>query len=143
MSAFHAFFSEWPYAVFLGVGGVSQYTGDVIVVPCCMNSTISTHSLSQETDAISFVADNICLNFFFGLFGECVCSHCFDFSLVTFTNVTQVSPSVTHTLRLRNLSPSVWYRSKNVKAEGSHSLHFVCTREHFQNPSCAKRVMIA
>jgi hypothetical protein len=36
-----------------------------------MNSTTGTPFLSQKTDAISFLADNVCLNFF-GLFGECV-----------------------------------------------------------------------
>jgi hypothetical protein len=55
-----------------------------------MNSTISTPFLSQKTVAIGFLAD-VCLNFF-GLFGECVCIHLFDCSLVsTFTNETQVS----------------------------------------------------
>jgi hypothetical protein len=34
---------------------VSQYTSDVIVVPCCMNSTISTPFLSQKTVSISFL----------------------------------------------------------------------------------------
>jgi hypothetical protein len=53
MSAFHAFCSEWPYAVF---SSVSQYTSDITVVPCCMNSTISTLFLSQKTGVISFLA---------------------------------------------------------------------------------------
>jgi hypothetical protein len=117
---------------------VSQYTCDVIVAPCCRNSTISTPFLFQETGAISFLAD-VCLNFF-GLFGECVCIHCFDCSLVsTFANETQVSSPVTCTMRLRNSSPSLWYCSKKSQS-WSDSLHFVCTREHFQNPSCAKLV---
>jgi hypothetical protein len=45
MPAFHAFCPEWPYAVFFSV---SQYTSDATVVPCCMNSTISTPFLSQK-----------------------------------------------------------------------------------------------
>jgi hypothetical protein len=49
------------------------------VVLCCMNSTISTPFLPQKTVAISFLAD-VCLKVF-GLFGECVCTHCFDCSL--------------------------------------------------------------
>jgi hypothetical protein len=66
------------------------------VIPCCMNSTISTPFMSQETVAISFLADNICLNYF-GLFGECVCIHCFDYSLDSvFANETQVSSPVAH-----------------------------------------------
>jgi hypothetical protein len=51
-----------------------QYTSDVTVVPCCMNSTISTPFLSQKTVAISFLGDSVCLQFF-GMFGECVCIH--------------------------------------------------------------------
>jgi hypothetical protein len=52
---------------------VSQYTCDIIAVPCRMNSTISTPFLSQKAVAISFLADEIYLKFF-GLFGECVCA---------------------------------------------------------------------
>jgi hypothetical protein len=67
----------------------TQCTCD-IVVPCCVNSTISTRFQSQGTVAFSFLAVNVCLNFS-GLFGECVCIDCFDCSLVsTFTNETQV-----------------------------------------------------
>jgi hypothetical protein len=63
-----------------------------------MNSTITTHFLSQKTVAISFLSDDICLNFF-GLFGECVGIHRFDCSLVsTFTNETHVSSPVTRTM---------------------------------------------
>jgi hypothetical protein len=47
----------------------SHYTSDIIVVLFCMNSSINTPFLSQKTDAISFLANNVCLNFF-GLFGE-------------------------------------------------------------------------
>jgi hypothetical protein len=36
---------------------VMQYTSDVIVVPYCMNFTISTPFLSQKTVPISFLAD--------------------------------------------------------------------------------------
>jgi hypothetical protein len=50
------------------------------------------------------------------LFGECMCNHCFDCSLVSaLTNETQVSSPVTHTMWSRNSSPSLWYRSKKVK----------------------------
>jgi hypothetical protein len=64
----NALCSEWSYEVFFSV---LQYSSDITVVPCCINSTISTPFLSQETVAISFVAGNVCLNFF-GLFDECV-----------------------------------------------------------------------
>jgi hypothetical protein len=68
MSAFHYFsLMAGPTQFF----SVSQFTSDVIVAPCCYNSTISTPFLSQKTVAISHLADNVCLNFF-GLFGECV-----------------------------------------------------------------------
>jgi hypothetical protein len=63
-----------------------------------MNSTISTPFLSQNTAVISFLADSIYLNFS-GLFGEYVCIHCFDRSLVSaYTNETQVSSLVTRTM---------------------------------------------
>jgi hypothetical protein len=59
-----------------------------------MNSTISTPFLPQKSIAISFLADNVCLNFF-DLFGEYMCIHCFDCSLISrFTNKTQVSSPV-------------------------------------------------
>jgi hypothetical protein len=48
------------------------------------------------------------------MFGEYVCIHCFDCSLIsTFTNETQVSSPVTHTIR--NSMPSLWYRSEKSK----------------------------
>jgi hypothetical protein len=46
----------------------------IIVVPSCVNCSISTPLLSQKTDAINFLADIACLNVF-GLFGECMCFH--------------------------------------------------------------------
>jgi hypothetical protein len=82
------FFSEWPAIQFFSF---SQYTSDVIVVICCVNFTIGISFLSQKTFAISFLADNVRLNFF-GFYGECVYNHCFDCSLVSrFRNETQVS----------------------------------------------------
>jgi hypothetical protein len=60
---------------------VSQNTSDVVMVPCCMNSTISTPFLSQKTVASSFLAD-VCLSPF-GVFGECVCTHFFGCSFVS------------------------------------------------------------
>jgi hypothetical protein len=43
---------------------VSQYTCDIIVVPCYMSSTISTPFFSKKTVAISILADNIYIDFF-------------------------------------------------------------------------------
>jgi hypothetical protein len=40
---------------------VSQYSYLVIVVPCCVSSTISTPFLSQNIVAISFMAGRQCL----------------------------------------------------------------------------------
>jgi hypothetical protein len=135
MSAFHAFYSEWPYVAVL------VFCIDIIVAPCCMNSAISTPFPSQKIVAISSLADNVYLNFF-GLFGECVCIQCFDCSVVsTFTNETEISAPVAHTMLLRNSLPSLWYHSKRVKAEGSHSLCSVCTHGYFRNLSCAKLVI--
>jgi hypothetical protein len=94
----------------------TQYTSDIIV-PCCMNSAICTNFLSRKTAAMSFLQDNVC-SVIFCLFGECVCLHCFDCYLVsTFTNETQVSSPVAHTMWLGNPSPFLWHRSKQVKAE--------------------------
>jgi hypothetical protein len=50
------FLNEQPLAVCT----VSQDNSDIIVIPCCMNSTISTPFLSQKTVAISFLAENVC-----------------------------------------------------------------------------------
>jgi hypothetical protein len=69
MSVFHAFCSEWPYVFFFSV---SQYTSEVIVVPCYMTSTITTPFLSRSTVSISFPTDNVRLDFT-GLVGE-VCA---------------------------------------------------------------------
>jgi hypothetical protein len=47
-----------------------------------------------------------------------VCIQCFYCSLVsTFTNDNQVSSLVIRNMWLRNSSPSLWHRSKQVKAE--------------------------
>jgi hypothetical protein len=83
---------------------------DIILVPCCMNSTFpvpetSCHQLS-----------GISLFNFFGLFGECMCIHCFDcFLASTSTNKTLISLSVTHMLWLRNTLPSSCHCSKKSK----------------------------
>jgi hypothetical protein len=55
----------------------------------------------------------------FGLFGEVVCIHYFDRSLVSvFTNEIHVSSPVTYTTLLRNSSLSLCYRTIKVKAKG-------------------------
>jgi hypothetical protein len=43
---------------------VSQYTSDVIVVPCCMSSTINAPFLSQNIVAISILAGRHLFKFF-------------------------------------------------------------------------------
>jgi hypothetical protein len=54
MAAFHALCSAQPalHSSF----SVSQYTSG-IVMPCCINSTLSMPLLSKKTVAISFLAD--------------------------------------------------------------------------------------
>jgi hypothetical protein len=64
MSAFHAIFSEWPYAVLFSV---LQYISYVIVVPSCMDPTISTPLLFQKAVVISLLADRHRLYKLFGL----------------------------------------------------------------------------
>jgi hypothetical protein len=84
-----------PYAFFFFFFfRVSHNTSDVIVVPCCKNSTISTPLLSKKS-CHGLLADNVCLNFL-GLFGEYVHIHCFGYSLVSsFTNETRVLSPLT------------------------------------------------
>jgi hypothetical protein len=63
----------------------------------------------------AFWQADVCLNLF-GLFGKCMCIHCFDCSLVsTFTNETQVSSTVICTIWLWNSSPSLWYGPQKSK----------------------------
>jgi hypothetical protein len=48
-----------------------HYTFDVFVIPCCMNSIISTALMSQKTVVISIVPGGpVCLNSFLDLLGE-------------------------------------------------------------------------
>jgi hypothetical protein len=92
----------------------------------------------KKTAANSFLAD-VCLNCF-GLFGECVCIHCFDCSLVsTFTNETQVSSSIVRCdweihRHLCDVAPKCQSRS--------HALRFVPIHDHSLKPSCAKLLMV-
>jgi hypothetical protein len=92
MSAFHGFFMN----AILQILSVSQYTCDVIVAPCCVNSTISTlfSAPSQKTIAINFLADNIFLNFF-GLFSS--------FTALTelWFQYSQTKPTFHHLLLIR------------------------------------------
>jgi hypothetical protein len=149
----------WPYAVFL------VFLNTLLMLLRSLVAWIPSSALlscpRKQLPSAFWQADNICLNFF-GLFGECVCIHCFDCSLIaTFTNETQASSSVTHMIWLRNSSPSLWYRSKKVKARvirsvlcapmSIHKTHlarnlwsplcFMCTYEYSQNPSCTKPVI--
>jgi hypothetical protein len=51
---------------------VSQYTSNVIVVHCCMNSAVTAHFLSQRTLVISCLAEeNVCLNVSASLVNAC------------------------------------------------------------------------
>jgi hypothetical protein len=118
---------------------VSQYASDVTVVPCCMNSIISTPFLSQKTVAISLLAGWQRVQFF-EFFGECVCIHCFGCSLVSaFTNEIRVSSPVWCDWEIHRhlygitLKCQIWI----------HSLCFVHTLDDFQNPSCAELLTIA
>jgi hypothetical protein len=83
----------------------SRYVFKLLLNHCnweiyCINSTISTRFLRKKTADISFLTD-VCLNIF-GLLGECVCIHCFDWALVsTLTNETHVSSPVTHKIWLK------------------------------------------
>jgi hypothetical protein len=78
---------------------VSQYTSDIIEVSCCMNSTISTSFLSQKKVAFSFLAGRKRLFKLFQLVWL-ICVHPGLLLLFgsTFTNETQVTSPVTHTI---------------------------------------------
>jgi hypothetical protein len=102
------------------------------MVPCCMNSTISIPFLSQETVTISFLADKVYLNFF-GLFGECVCIHCFHCSLVSrVTNETQYLLLVWCDWEIHHHLCGITLKKWQSQI---HSVCFVQTCKHFQNPS--------
>jgi hypothetical protein len=72
-----------------------------------MNSTISIPSYPRKQLPSDFW-QTVCLNIF-SLCGDCLVS--------AFTNETKVSSPVIHTMGLRYSSPSLWYRSKKVKAK--------------------------
>ena len=106
---------------------VSLYTSDITVVPHCINSTISTPFLSQKTAASSFLDNDVYL-IFFGLFGDCVYINCF-----AWFQHSRMKPRFHHLLLVR----SDWEIRRHVcgialKSQSrSHSVHFVCTNEHF------------
>jgi hypothetical protein len=79
-----------------------------------MNFTISTPFLSQKTVAISFLAD-ICLNFL-GLFGECVCIHCFGYTFVSTFHKLNADFITCYSYDETEKFIAI-YRSKKVKAE--------------------------
>jgi lipid-A-disaccharide synthase-like uncharacterized protein len=126
MLAFHAFCSEWPYAVFL------VFCNILLTLVRFFVAWIPPSENRKQLPSAFWHAHNVCPNFF-SFFGEHVFIHCFDCSLVsTFTNKTYISSPVTRTVWLRNASPSLWYRSKHSQSQ-SHSLSFVCTfRTHLE-----------
>jgi hypothetical protein len=137
MSVFQAFISQWPYAFFFNV---SQYTCDVIAVPCCMNSTISTPFLSQKTDASSFLTDRQRL---FKRFSDYLVNVCAStVSTAVWFQHSQMKSKFHFLLLLQ----CYWEIRRNLcrialkSKSRSNSLHFVRTREHFWNPSCTKLV---
>jgi hypothetical protein len=103
-----------------------------------MNSTINTPYLSQKTDAISFQAD-VCLKFF-GFFGECVHTHCFDCSLVSaFTNETHLLLVRCDREIHRHLCGVVLKRSTKTKPFPQRTLREICGNSqetiNFEAPS--------
>jgi hypothetical protein len=138
MTAFHVFFSEWPYEIF---SSVSQYTSDVIVIPYCMNSTISAPFLSQKTVAISFLAGRQRL---FKPYRRVlwICMHPLLWLLSCF-NIHELNPKFHHLLLVRcdrEIHCHLYVIALKSQSR-SRSLPFVRTREHFRNPSCAKLVI--
>jgi hypothetical protein len=88
---------------------VSQYNSYVIVVPCRTYSATSTPFLSQKIAAISFLAGNVCLNFFW--LAWWMCAHPLLWLLFGFS-IHKWNPCLIacyHTMWSRNSSPSLWF----------------------------------
>jgi hypothetical protein len=111
---------------------IMQYTSDIIVVPRCVIFTITFFPPPPlKMVVISFLAISICLNCY-GLFNECVFSHCFDCCLISkFMYDTQVSSPVTFTVRLRNSLPCLWYRWKKSRLFSVLYIPVVIFETHF------------
>jgi hypothetical protein len=133
MSAFHAFGSEWPYES-LWCFAIHFWSHCGLL----LHEFHHQHSfpvLSQKTVAISFLAGRQRLFKLLWLVGW-MCVHPLLWLLLvsTFTNETQVSSPVTHTTRLRNTSPSLWYRAKKSKPKPFYA--FLCTSEPILHKVC-------
>jgi hypothetical protein len=98
---------------------VLQYTSDLTVVPCCMNSIISTPFSSKKRVAIRFLADLVCL------------MHVYEFTALAdlwfykwnpdfITLLVQWNREIHHNFCGTTLESQSW----------SHWLHFVCTHLH-------------
>jgi len=122
-STFLSFCFQWLCAVL----SVSQYVSGVIVVPGSINSINSTPFLSQNTVTTSFLFGKDCLNFL-GLFGECVCNHCRDCSLVS-TLTNKPCFIACHNL-VKKFVPLIEITLQKRQSRG-HSLCFVKIIEHF------------
>jgi hypothetical protein len=108
MSAFHAYCSEWPYAVLL--------------VCCNMLLTLlwslefyHQHSFHIWENRCHQFSGRQCLFWLSQLVSGCMYILCIDCSLVwTFTNETHASTVVAKVIWLRNSVPSLWHLSKKV-----------------------------
>jgi hypothetical protein len=90
MSTFHAFCSEWPYAVSMGFQNTFMMFSWSLVAWLPPSALLSCPRKQVPS------AKNICLNFT-SSFSEYVFIECFDRSLISaITNKTQVLSPVTH-----------------------------------------------
>jgi hypothetical protein len=107
--------------------GVPQYTFNTILVPWGINFTINSLSLSQKTGAISFLIGRQCLFKLVGLVSW-MCVHPSLWLLFGFTvhKWNQVSSPDACRMWVRHSSPSLWYHSKNIKAEVIHLMLVGC-----------------
>jgi hypothetical protein len=126
-----------PYSVFLVFR--IKYTSDVIVVPCCVNSTISTFFISQKTVVTHQLSGRQMFVLFFSacLLCECVLPLLWMLFGFRIHKWNPVSSPVPRTMWSRNLSPSLWYCAKNSKPKP-----FSAFCEHCRNPSCGKLVIV-
>ena len=99
-----------------------------------MNSVNKISLQSQNTVAIIFLFDSVCLNFL-GLFGECVCIHCLDCSgLCIHELYTRLATSHDSVKKFVHLFPKV-----PKKRQGwPHSLSFVKFSQLFWYPTCTE-----
>jgi hypothetical protein len=135
-----------PYVVSFNA---SAYTCDVAVIPCCMNSTITTHFLScpkKQLLSAFWQADDIFLTFSRIVWWICLHPLLSLLSLLFAFNIYkwELGFIICYLYDVIEKFIAIFKVSFQIlKAEENHSLRFVCTRGHYRNPYCAKLVIVS